>query len=833
MHRYANIAMEESFIVSTINFKKGTQSKFWETTPTINDLSYTTDNNRLYIADKIVGQSLDNLDVGRGNTINTTKGRFGGATIGKDNFLGRMGYYIYPDWNTLSEDKCSVEVYFIDHQIGYYPEDVMIKMKKLAQQDNDDCLTNNHVFSCGSTCNGWEHYANLVGYSAYNITNGATALSNLVYSDLTIYPESTSNFIGSEAVINKTTYTVLGSNITRYYTSNDGLTQVARSVTLNFDKALPDDGNNLNTTLFYNYAIPADIWTNDWTLSNPDAPQIGAFNIAEPTLAMGRRNKAYASESFAIGRDNVAKGDVTMAWGVSNTCIGAGSVATGKNNTTNGNYSAAFGQNNTTGNINTFVCGVNNNNSGQNAFATGDTNTITTAGKNGFTAGYNNTVSKDRAVAVGASNTAGGVDSLCAGTENVTEVKATATLGKGLKTGSGVPQGQVIVGAYNNTDTNAYFIVGCGGTNTARDNAFKVTKECGTFRNNVIVNGNLTAGNGTVTCASGYTHISSSLLVGPHAVNSPSTNIFEVGDGTYDSTTGVTTKHTAMYITRGKVSMINTRRILLDTSGNSGTTDIQLRGRTVIAPSGVKPQEGAASTCILAVMDTTTTRVLDVSKTNIYLRKNTEITDAAGYFDVNTTANFNSVVNCNETLACNRDISINDSNDKGYALSVLRTKSTGTTYTSAFYNAAGDDCPTTIRRTYTTASGTTTETNRISITDIYTHSRRPFSTAVPSTSDINTSVVFMPTNCTKWAVALTIKNSSKTSIGTVAGVLDASIDVIKFGAIFIDSNLFYIPTFTKQVDSEGLVLWYVSIEQSNSSTKLDGYVDVYSIMQYR
>lgn len=715
MHHYANIAMEESFIVSTINFKKGTQSKFWETTPTINDLSYTTDNNRLYIADKIVGQSLDNLDVGRGNTINTTKGRFGGATIGKDNFLGRMGYYIYPDWETLSEDRCSVKVYFIDHQIGYYPEDVMIKMKKLAQQDNDDCLTNNHVFSCGSTCNGWEHYANLVGYSAYNLWFGVASLSGgFTYSDSTIYPEATFNFIGCKAIINKTTYNVLYSSIDREFNSSDGLTQFVISTTLTFDKALPND---VSTSLLWNYAIPTDIWTNDWTLSDPDQPEIGKFNIAEPTFAMGRCSKAYASESFAVGRDSKAYGDVSVALGVRNETKGAGSFAANGDNHSTGDWSATFGKGNYAENSQAAAFGSGNHAKGENSFTIGDSNTVETNAKNSLAAGYKNTVSGVRAAAFGAENNASGVDSLVAGNSNTVYNKANAAIGVGL-TGAPVPAtgtglvGQVVVGAYNATlDNNTYFAVGTG---SSSDKKTTLAVSSG----KVNVTGGLDVSTTVTTkyiSSSYFAHIGNghtinsacSMAVGDqNTIEANSSNSFAVG---YKNT--ISNVRAAAIGADNNVNGVDSVAI-----GNDNTTG---KKATAAIGKGLDTGTNVPEGCVVVgaynnpLADDTYFAVGTGSSSKKYntFAVTHDGIEVAGSAAISGTATFNShseYVNCG--------INMQDVTDKGQGIIINRTRD-GKKWTSAFYNSILDSktCGTAIRRTVDDE-----QTNKMVMTDTAT-----------------------------------------------------------------------------------------------------------------
>ena len=716
--------------MSQIKFYQGTQTQFYEKNHQENNISYTTDTNRLYIGDSVIGESLDNLNVGRNNKINATKGRFGGALIGKDNVLGRMGYYIYPDWSTLSEDRRSVTVYFIDHQIGYYPEDVMVKMRKLAEQDNDDCLINNHVFSCGSTCRGWEHYANLVGYSKYSLEGGVAILFNSVYSDLSIYPNYYNTFDRYKVVMNKITYNVLNASPSAKYTSNDGQIEVMKSVTLTFDATLPSE--DLAAAVFLQYAIPTDIWTNDWTLSNPENPQIGTFNIAEPTFAMGRRNKAHGSESFAIGRDNITKGDVSVALGVRNETTGAGSFAANGDNHSIGNWSATFGKNNWAEAEQAASFGIKNYAKAKNSITFGDQNTIESSGENSLASGYKNTITGVRAAAFGAENTAEGVDSFVAGNLNCAKGKAHAAIGMKLTTSDNPDlKGQVVVGAYNTSPlyTETYFIVGGGTSDSNCRNLLEVGSNNTTLYTDTTVYGRLYAGYGVIGVSNTTPADLNTFMVGDsNTITADGKNGFvsgfnctvsknrAVAHGANNTVDGVDA------FAVGNGNTINIRTSAAIGKGlTTGTVDKKgPEGQVVVGAYNNPLDENTYFVVGTGTSSSKKHNMLVVSSAGVDINGSVEITGGANIEDdvgITGHASIGGQLEVGDDININNaGITIDDVHDAGEGIIMNRTRD-GKIWTSAFYNSVVDSktCGTAIRR-----SVDGTETNKIVITDYHT-----------------------------------------------------------------------------------------------------------------
>ena len=510
-----------------LKFYKGTLEKSYTEDIPNDAVLYTTDDGKLSLdgGKTIVGEKLTKLDVGNNNTLVINKGMTGGAAaIGKDNIVGKMGFYIFPTSYDITNNKITFEM--MDHQVGNYPEECEAKIKAAIKVLNESYTSpeqqylkqeyNSDVFDTGVNVPGLEKWAFEVGYYDTYCSHSLNSDNSTTITYRGDRPEQITE------LNNKTVTVVINKKIVTGVVTVD-----ATGYTLTVSSGTSVE--SIRDSYSYLYNVPDDIWTNDWSLydndTNEDTRVNGPYNIAEPTFAMGRRNKAYASESFVIGRDNIARGDVSVAMGVENEAAGPGSFATGKKNHSTGNWSSTFGMNNWATGPQSAAFGNGNNAHGQNSFTIGDTNTIESAGKNSLAVGYSNTVSNERAMAIGAENKSEGVDSFTAGNNNTVNNKANAAIGMGL---TGTPYsddglaGQVVVGAYNSTlDNDTYFAVGTG-TASYKETTLEV--KSGT----VSVDGRVNAE--TLKIGTGSISSTNSLIVGDtNTIAESSNNTFASG----------------------------------------------------------------------------------------------------------------------------------------------------------------------------------------------------------------------------------------------------------------------------------------------------------------
>ena len=157
-------------------------------------------------------------------------------------------------------------------------------------------------------------------------------------------------------------------------------------------------------------------------------------------VALGRKNILTKRNSMAFGESNTVSGQSAVAIGTTNTVSANMGFASGNGNTVSGDYySVAFGQQNTSSNRASFA-----------------------AGRTSVASGY-------------AATTFGG--------DNNATHEYSATIGLGLNSCGG---SSTTIGKYNSTENDALFVVGNGGGNSNRNNAF-VVKSDGTIISPFIV----------------------------------------------------------------------------------------------------------------------------------------------------------------------------------------------------------------------------------------------------------------------------------------------------------------------------------------------------------
>ena len=233
------------------------------------------------------------------------------------------------------------------------------------------------------------------------------------------------------------------------------------------------------------------------------------------STAAGALNNTTGAVDFALGYKNNVSGDFGVAIGMENTvskdggiAVGNGCKASGKRSFALGNqcqasnsYSVAIGNDCKAGGISSFATGDNNTTGANYAFACGNGNKAlghasfvanqgNEAKNYAFAEGYNNKAYGDHSHAEGSTTTANGMSSHTEGWNTTTGTNAEGAHAEGWQTqalhnashasGYGTITGrdnQTVVGEYNEPLSNALFIVGNGGGDKVRNNAFVVLED--------------------------------------------------------------------------------------------------------------------------------------------------------------------------------------------------------------------------------------------------------------------------------------------------------------------------------------------------------------------
>ena len=249
-------------------------------------------------------------------------------------------------------------------------------------------------------------------------------------------------------------------------------------------------------------------------------------NVGAGSVSLGDLNVAAGNNSVAIGTNVDALGNYSHAEGISTTASGWADHAEGGGTTASGGYSHAEGYDTTASGYQSHAEGNQTTASGSEAHAEGNYTTASGSGShaegweseasnswahaegNGTKAtgyashaeGSHTTASDSDAHAEGSSTTASGAVSHAEGLSTTasgsySHAEGMDTVASGMASHAGgdhtIARGeaQTVIGQYNVADTTSLFIIGKGPYESARANAFVVTKE-----GKVLVNGSTVHG---------------------------------------------------------------------------------------------------------------------------------------------------------------------------------------------------------------------------------------------------------------------------------------------------------------------------------------------------
>lgn len=218
------------------------------------------------------------------------------------------------------------------------------------------------------------------------------------------------NYIGGSV------YTIVGS------------TTIGVSFEKDINVTFNTNSDNLDFGDIYNYLIVVD------------KPWLGELEVGYTSMAFGDNNIAYARDTLAGGRNTKALGKYGVSLG---------------NNTEAGHAALAIGTNVKALGFNGLATGENTKAYGWDSVAGGKDTTA--SGKYSMAQNLNTKAIGDNSTALGNNSTASGESSF------VTGHGSKATL-----------YAQTVVGRFNDTDTNALFIIGNGEGDSDRSNAFEV-----------------------------------------------------------------------------------------------------------------------------------------------------------------------------------------------------------------------------------------------------------------------------------------------------------------------------------------------------------------------
>ena len=203
-------------------------------------------------------------------------------------------------------------------------------------------------------------------------------------------------------------------------------------------------------------------------------------------IAFNEGNKVLGYASMGVGDHNTVVSPYSFGGGANNKLYGYANFVLGTQNLLNGDYLYGFGIKNTVKGIYHGVFGRGNIVTGAANSITGAQNTVKGSGYNEVVGssnnvdgiynsviGYLNNVTSTRSMVVGAYNTVADIYSLVSGIFNEVKAKFGSAIGSHLIANDH----QLVIGSFNEEDDLARFIVGSGGSDTNRRNAFVVKKD--------------------------------------------------------------------------------------------------------------------------------------------------------------------------------------------------------------------------------------------------------------------------------------------------------------------------------------------------------------------
>lgn len=196
---------------------------------------------------------------------------------------------------------------------------------------------------------------------------------------------------------------------------------------------------------------------NGSTASGDNAFAAGGANIAsgENSIALGLNTQATGNSSLAFGEQSRANGNYSFAGGLASIASEQYSFAMGNNADALGVFSFSFGRINSASGLHSFSFGENNQANYNFSFA----------------AGQDNIINANHSTVFGLANNTNGNYSFLAGRSTSTSASYSSAFGHGTRATN---EGSMAIGTFNETDSDALFIVGNGADSSNRNTVLKV-----------------------------------------------------------------------------------------------------------------------------------------------------------------------------------------------------------------------------------------------------------------------------------------------------------------------------------------------------------------------
>ena len=209
--------------------------------------------------------------------------------------------------------------------------------------------------------------------------------------------------------------------------------------------------------------------------------------VSNYSFGGGAQNKIYGYANFGYGIRNLLNGNYLYVFGVKNTVEGDYHGVFGRQNIVKGKYHIIQGFTNTVDGSYITINGNSNNVSGRDDLITGKHNTVNSTGYNevvggsnnvngseNFVIGFLNYVTSVRSMVAGSRNTVNENYCLVSGLNNEVKARFGSAIGTNLIVNG---RHQLVIGSFNEGSDDARFIVGNGGSDTNRSNAFVVKND--------------------------------------------------------------------------------------------------------------------------------------------------------------------------------------------------------------------------------------------------------------------------------------------------------------------------------------------------------------------